>query len=59
LAASLACKLILVPFILAVLNHTVLRHHTVPVKVGILLVFVPFNLEDLFRYTKHWGFYSV
>jgi len=41
-------KFILVPFILANSNNTILRQHTMPIKVGILSIFVPFNFMALF-----------
>ena len=37
------CKFISAPFILANSNHTISRRHTMPIKVGILSIFAPFN----------------
>jgi len=52
LAAIKVChftfKIILVPFISANSNHTASTQHTIPINVGIVSVFVPFNLTLLF-----------
>jgi len=45
---DLMCKFILAPFILANSSHTILRQHNMPIKVGILLIFAPFNFAVLF-----------
>ena len=42
------CKIILAPFILVNSNHTSLRQHTIPIKVGIVSIFSPFNFAVLF-----------
>ena len=41
-------KFISAPFILANSNHTILRQHTMPIKVDILSIFTPFNFTVLF-----------
>jgi len=45
---NFTCKIILVPFILANSDHTIQTQHTIPIKVGIALVYAPFNFAVLF-----------
>ena len=45
---NFTCKFILAPFILANSYYTMFRQHTMPIKVGILWIFVPFNFTVLF-----------
>jgi len=42
------CRFILAPFMLVNSNHTILRQHTMPIKVDLLLICVPFNFAVLF-----------